>query len=79
MAFGFLLVKKTEQGYQVEIAIPYNILNFESDGQEKKWAIELVRTYPRDTNLRISNVPINRDNPCWLCQYPEAVGFKNAI
>ncbi len=74
----FSFGKKTEQGYQVEIAIPYNILNFESDGQEKKWAIELVRTYPRDTNLRISNVPINRDNPCWLCQYPEAVGFKNA-
>ena len=70
--------KKTEHGYQVEIAIPYNILNFKNDGQEKKWAIELVRTYPRDTNLRISHVPINRDNPCWLCQYPEAVGFEKA-
>jgi hypothetical protein len=68
--------KITAQGYQVEIAIPYNILNFKSDGQEKKWAIELVRTYPRDTNLRISHVPLNRDNPCWLCQYPEAKGFK---
>ena len=73
-AFG----KKTEQGYQVEIAIPYNILNFKSDGKEKKWAIELVRTYPRDTKLRISHVPLNRDNPCWLCQYPEAIGFAKA-
>lgn len=73
-AFG----KKTKQGYQVEIAIPYNILNFKSDGQEKKWAIELVRNYPRDTRLRMSHVPLDRDNPCWLCQYPEAVGFKNA-
>lgn len=70
--------KKTADGYQVEIAIPYNILNFKGDEQEKKWAIELVRTYPRDTKLRISHVPLNRDNPCWLCQYPEAVGFKNA-
>lgn len=73
-AFG----KITKQGYQVEIAIPYNILNFKSDGQEKKWAIELVRNYPRDTRLRMSHVPIDRDNPCWLCQYPEAVGFENA-
>ena len=73
-AFG----KKTKQGFQVEIAIPYNILNFKSDGKQKKWAIELVRTYPRDTKLRISHVPINRDNPCWLCQYPEAVGFEKA-
>ena len=70
--------KKNAQGYQVEIAIPYNILNFKSDGQEKKWAIELVRTYPRDTNLRISHVPLDRNNPCWLCQYPEAIGFENA-
>ena len=70
--------KKTADGYQVEIAIPYNILNFKSDGQQKKWAIELVRTYPRDTKLRISHVPLNRDNPCWLCQYPEAIGFENA-
>jgi len=70
--------KITKQGYQVEIAIPYNILNFKSNGQQKKWAIELVRTYPRDLNLRISHVPLNRDNPCWLCQYPEAVGFENA-
>lgn len=70
--------KKTADGYQVEIAIPYNILNFKSDGQKKQWAIELVRTYPRDTKLRISHVPISRDNPCWLCQYPEAVGFENA-
>ncbi|MBL4900506.1 MAG: carbohydrate binding family 9 domain-containing protein [Colwellia sp.] len=73
-AFG----KITDQGYQVEMAIPYNILNFKADGKKKKWAIELVRIYPRDTNLRISHVPIERDNPCWLCQYPEATGFENA-
>lgn len=73
-AFG----KKTTQGYQVEMAIPYNILNFKADGKEKKWAIELVRIYPRDTSLRISHVPLERDNPCWLCQYPEAIGFEEA-
>ncbi|WP_114327301.1 carbohydrate binding family 9 domain-containing protein [Candidatus Colwellia aromaticivorans] len=73
-AFG----KITEQGYQVEMAIPYNILNFKADGKKKKWAIELVRIYPRDTSLRISHVPLERDNPCWLCQYPEATGFEEA-
>lgn len=70
--------KITPQGYQVEMAIPYNILNFEENGLEKKWAIELVRSYPRETRLRISHVPLDRDNPCWLCQYPEAIGFENA-
>jgi len=70
--------KLTPQGYQVEIAIPYNILNFEENGLEKKWAIELVRSYPRETRLRISHIALDRDNPCWLCQYPEAIGFANA-
>ena len=70
--------KITPQGYQVEIAIPYNILNFEENGEIKQWAIELMRNYPRETRLRISHVPLDRDNPCWLCQYPEAVGFEKA-
>lgn len=70
--------KITPQGYQVEMAIPYNILNFKESDSRKNWAIELVRVYPRDTKLRISHVPLNRDNPCWLCQYPEAIGFEHA-
>jgi hypothetical protein len=70
--------KITPQGYQVEMAIPYNILNFEENGLEKRWAIELVRNYPRENHLRISHIPLNRDNPCWLCQYPEAIGFEKA-
>jgi len=70
--------KKTEQGFQVEIAIPYRILNFNESDELKTWAIELIRTYPRDTALRISHLPLNRDNDCWLCQAPELVGFKNA-
>jgi len=70
--------KKTAQGFQVEIAIPYRILNFSESDELKIWAIELIRTYPRDTALRISHIPLNRDNDCWLCQAPELVGFKNA-
>jgi hypothetical protein len=70
--------KITNKGYQVEIAIPYHILNFTENDQVKTWAIELIRLYPRDTRLRISHVPFDRDNSCWLCQIPEIKGFKNA-
>ncbi len=70
--------KITEQGYQVEMAIPYTLLNFEDSDDIKTWAIELVRFYPRETYLEISHVNIDRNNPCWLCQYPEAKGFKQA-
>jgi uncharacterized protein DUF5916/cellulose/xylan binding protein with CBM9 domain len=70
--------KITAQGYQVEIAIPFNILNFEQGDHEKTWAIELVRLYPRNERLRISHMPIDRNNACWICQMPEITGFKQA-
>jgi hypothetical protein len=68
----------TEHGYQVEIAIPYRILNFSESDSRKTWAIEFIRTYPRDDRHRISNVPKNRDNSCKICQMGEITGFKQA-
>jgi hypothetical protein len=70
--------KITKQGYQVEIAIPFNTLNFVQGKHDKTWAIELVRLYPRDERLRISHMPIDRNNACWVCQMPEITGFKDA-
>jgi len=70
--------KITESGYQVEMAIPYRILNFADNNDVKTWAFELIRSYPRDTRLRISHIPLDRDNDCWLCQYPVFKGFQNA-
>ena len=70
--------KITENGYQVEMAIPFHILNFEESNETKYWAFELSRQYPRDNRLRISHIPLDRNNDCWLCQYPVAVGFEDA-
>jgi len=70
--------KITADGYQVEMAIPFRTLNFEQSDNEKTWAMELFRMYPRDERLRISHMPIDRDNGCWVCQMPEVKGFKAA-
>lgn len=70
--------KKTPTGYQVEIAIPYNILNFDENSADRVWAIEFIRFYPRDERLRISHIPLDKDNNCWLCQMPEIKGFKHS-
>lgn len=70
--------KITPQGYQVEMAIPIRVLNFDDSISEKTWAIELVRYYPRDARLRISHLPLDKDNPCWLCQATEIKGFTQA-
>lgn len=70
--------KVTDSGFQVEMAIPYHILNFDDNNDIKTWAIELIRLYPRDARLRISHIELDRDNDCWLCQIPEITGFKEA-
>jgi hypothetical protein len=70
--------KRTPAGYQVEMAVPYHTLNFDDTNEVKTWAIEFIRLYPRDSRLRISHIPLDRDNDCWLCQIPEAKGFKQA-
>jgi len=68
----------TDEGYTVEIALPFRIMNFlDSDGP-KQWRAEFVRFYPRDNNLRISNRPVDRDNACGLCQMGKMEGFAAA-
>ena len=68
----------TTNGYNVEIALPFRIMNFlDSDGP-KQWRAELVRFYPRENNLRISNRKVDRDNACTLCQMGQIEGFATA-
>ena len=67
-----------EQGYQVEIAIPLRIMNFVESAEHKTWAAEFLRFYPREDRMRISNLPQDRNNACYLCQLGEISGFKHA-
>lgn len=70
--------KITDNGYIVEMAIPLRTMNFlESDGK-KTWGAEFVRFYPRKDRLRISNLPWDRNNSCFLCQMGLLEGFDEA-
>jgi len=70
--------KITEKGFLVEIALPLRMLNFTEKDSIQDWGIELLRMYPRDERLRISNVYLDRDNNCELCQLHTAKGFTGA-
>ena len=70
--------KIVADGYQVEMAIPLRILNFKEGSENKIWGAELVRYYPRADRLRISNMPLDRNNSCSLCQMGSIEGFKQA-
>lgn len=68
----------TDTGYTVEIILPYRILNFVDSDGPKQWRAEFVRFFPRENNLRISNMPVDRNNACTLCQMGEIEGFASA-
>lgn len=68
----------TEKGFIVEMALPLRTLNFDDKKRFQEWGIELVRFYPREENLRISNIYLDRDNSCQICQLVTAKGFSGA-
>ncbi|MCL1059859.1 carbohydrate binding family 9 domain-containing protein [Shewanella gelidimarina] len=68
--------KRTATGYQVEIQLPFRVLNFDNADQ-KKWGVELVRFYPRNEQHRISSHAIDRNNSCQLCQLGVMSGMSN--
>jgi hypothetical protein len=55
----------TEQGYIVEIAIPFSSIRF-------------VRRYPRDLPHHIGLFPRDRSNNCYMCQAIKIKGFDGA-
>ncbi|MBT1445755.1 carbohydrate binding family 9 domain-containing protein [Shewanella sp. JM162201] len=66
----------TDEGYEVEIAIPLSQLSFEDKPGSKQWGFELIRFYPRNTEHRLSSHKISRSNSCQLCQLGVVSGFE---
>jgi len=70
--------KVNTNGYIVEMALPLRMLNFKETDNLQTWAIELVRFYPWDERLRLSNITMDRANSCEICQMVPAQGFRGA-
>lgn len=70
--------KITPKGYIVEMALPLRMLNFQESNGKQTWGLELLRYYPRNEQLRLSNIHLDRGNDCEICQIATATGFKGA-
>lgn len=68
--------KITDKGYQVEMAIPFSSLRF-PDKNIQEWRINFWRNMPRRDRFRYSWANVNRNDPCWLCQFGYMDGIKN--
>lgn len=65
-----------ERGWTAEMAIPLKSLRFPSV-TEQPWSVLLGRNYPRASRAVFSVTPIDRNNPCLLCQGAYLKGIKN--
>ncbi|HEY9165286.1 MAG TPA: DUF5916 domain-containing protein [Candidatus Kryptonia bacterium] len=57
----------SDSGYTVEIAVPFKSMRFPST-PDQHWMVEFLRVYPRDSRYLFTWTPIDRNNPCILCQ-----------
>ena len=56
-----------EDGWVCEISIPFKSLRF-PDKKEQEWGFHCIRFRPRGSYEEISWAPLDRDDPCFLCQ-----------
>jgi len=66
-----------DEGYIVEMAIPFNSLRFQGKKGDQVWGIDVVRSYPRSLSHLIGFFPRDRSNNCYMCQAEKVIGFRS--
>jgi len=68
----------TPEGYEVEMAIPFNQIRFQAGKGEQTWGFDAVRSYPRTDRHHIGLFPRDRGNDSYLGQAAKIVGMAGA-
>ena len=66
----------TDDGYQVEIAIPFASMRFPNQDVQT-WKMDFWRNRPRESNTQYSWAAYDRNEQCWPCQWGTVSGIKN--
>ncbi|HEX3131601.1 MAG TPA: DUF5916 domain-containing protein [Thermoanaerobaculia bacterium] len=67
--------KINQDGFVVEMAIPFSSLRFPRTQGEQVWGFDALRFYPRDQRHRIASQPYDRNVSCYICQISKMTGF----
>ncbi len=67
----------TEDGYEVEIAIPFNQIRFQATPGPQIWGLDCTRSYPRNNRYQIGLFPRDRGANSYLAQEEKIIGFEN--
>jgi len=68
--------KITEDGYVVEVAVPFKSLRFPRTAEAQTWGFMAFRSYPRDVRHRMRSHPTDRNRACILCQVNKMEGIQ---
>lgn len=73
----FTKTSKHSDAYHIEMMIPFNVLQFEAK-PVMDWKVVFYRsTYSGDNRSQNLNFPIDRENPCLICQTPASIRIEN--
>jgi hypothetical protein len=65
----------TDDGYVIEMAVPLRSIRFPQEEQQS-WRATFWITHPRDSRSTYSWAAVDRDDPCWTCQYGTFEGIR---
>lgn len=68
--------KITDEGYQVEMAIPFASLRFPNK-EIQNWKIDFWRNRPRESYNQYSWAAYDRNEQCWVCQWGTLNGLEH--
>ena len=66
----------TAEGFEVEIAFPFNQLRFQATQDVQTWGMDVGRSYPRSSRHRMNNAGQDRNLSCWICQFNKVTGLQ---
>jgi hypothetical protein len=66
----------TADGYEVEIALPFNQLRFPNTREAQTWGIDVGRSWPRSSRHRMNASGRDWNNQCWVCQFHKIEGLE---
>ena len=66
----------TDFGYEVEMAIPFNQIRFQSTEGPQIWGVDATRSWPRSNRVHIGLFPRERGANSYLAQEEKLIGFE---
>ncbi|MDE3271933.1 carbohydrate binding family 9 domain-containing protein [Pseudoalteromonas sp. G4] len=68
----------SDDGYTVEMIIPFTAIRFPLVEGKQTWGLSLYRNMPREVRNQYSNIKFDYDIKCSFCQFDKLTGLENA-